>query len=100
MGKGETKPSSTTKRPSLGFRRDWQRKRRKCLVLILFAAKRKRPAVVEFTEGRVELGGGVLILLFTQGHLAELRFPPTQSAHSLEMVANSINCSPKHTFLA
>ena len=58
MGKGESKPSSTAKRPSLGSRRDWQRQSRKCPVLRVFAAKRKRPAVVEFTAGRVKLGGG------------------------------------------
>ena len=44
--------------------------------------------------------GGVLILLFLQSHLAELRFPLTQSAHSLEVVTNSTDCSPKHTSLA
>ena len=58
MGKGEAKPSSTAKRPSLGSRRDWQRQSRKCLVLRVLAAKRKRPAVVEFTAGRETLGGG------------------------------------------
>ena len=52
MGKGETKPSSSAKRPSLGFRRDWQRQSCKRLVLRVFGAKRKRPAVVEFTAGR------------------------------------------------
>ena len=41
--------------------------------------------------------GGVLILLFLQSHLAKSQFPPTQSAHSLEVVANSTDCSPKHT---
>ena len=41
--------------------------------------------------------GGVLILLFLQSHLAESRFPLTQSAHSLEVVANSTDSSPKHT---
>jgi hypothetical protein len=41
--------------------------------------------------------GGVLILLFLQSHLAESRFPPTHFSHSLEVVANSTDCSPKHT---
>ncbi len=41
--------------------------------------------------------GGVLILLFLQSHLAESQFPLTQSAHSLEVVANSTDSSPKHT---
>ena len=41
--------------------------------------------------------GGVLILLFLQSHLAKSQFPPTQSAHSLEVVANSTDGSPKHT---
>ena len=58
MGKGELKPSSTAKRPSLETGRDGQRQSRKRLVLRVFAAKRKRPAVVEFTAGRVKLGGG------------------------------------------
>ena len=59
MGKGESKPSATAKRPSLETWRDWQRQSLKRLVLRVFAAKRKRPAVVEFTAGRVKLGGGV-----------------------------------------
>ena len=58
MGKGESKPSSTAKRPSLETGRDGQRQSRKWLVLRVFAAKRKRPAVVEFTAGRGWLGGG------------------------------------------
>lgn len=37
------------------------------------------------------------ILLFLQSHLAESQFPLTQSAHSLEVVANSTDSSPKHT---
>ena len=45
-------------------------------------------------RGRVP---GVLILLFLQSHLAESRFPPTHFSHSLEVVTNSTDCSPKHT---
>ena len=49
------------KKASLETNRDGQKKSRKCLVLRVLAAKRKRPAVVEFTAGRETLGGGGLL---------------------------------------
>ena len=72
MGKGESKPSSTAKRPSLETGRDWQRQSRKCLVLRVFAAKRKRPAVVEFTAGRETLGGGAEEIRTLDPHVANV----------------------------
>ena len=47
--------------------------------------------------GHVGKSGGVLILLFLQSHLAKSRFPPTHFSHSLAVVANSTDSSPKHT---
>ena len=60
------------KKASLETVRDGRQKSRKCTVLRELAAKKKRPAVVEFTAGRVKLGGGAEEIRTLDPHVANV----------------------------